>query len=826
MESLLKDLKFALRGMIRSPAFTIIAVVTIGLGIGANTAIFSVVQAVLLRPLPYADPDRLALVWGELESRDLKNFPLSPITLRDLREQTSQFEGFAGVVTFQQPLTEGEGDPEQVWVGGVTANIFSVLGVAPALGRDFRPEDDEPIGQAAQADPNAIPPNAVLLSHGLWQRRFGGDPSIVGQTYEIAGNRAEIIGVMPAGFKLLLPLNTGVSSEVELWTPLRINVETWPSRNNVVWVGIGRLKPGVSIEQGRAEVDAVAARIREEDPLHETGGFKLELISMHADLTEEVRPIVLALLGAVAFVLLIACANVANLLLVRASSREREIAIRSALGGSRGRLIRQLLVESGTLAWAGGVVGLVLALGGIELLLTLRPANLPRIDTVGIDAGVLAFTLLMALLAAIIFGTVPAIQASRPDLTDSLKDRGRSSSLSRQRHFRNGVVVVEVALSVVLLIGAGLLVRSFVELQSVNPGFDPENVLTFKVNVPGNRFESAEQQTIFTLQMQERLASIPGVEEVSAGTPLPLQSGSLFTGRYGLEEALTDESKYGQADYRIVLPGYLQAMRTRLLSGRDFSRADFSDSSRVVMVDEVLARKLWPDKSPLGERMLIRITTLEPQWVEVIGVVEHQRSQSLAVEGRETVYFTDRYVGGFGTHSWVMRSSINPASLAGQVRADIRALDPLLPVDDVRTMDEYMSDAMAGNRFALVLIGIFGITALVLASVGLYGVLAYVVTQRTPEIGVRMAFGAESSNILKLIVGQGAVLTTIGLVVGLIAAFWLTRFMTSLLVGIAPTDPVTFVGIAVLFAGVALLASLIPAMRATLVDPVVALREE
>jgi putative ABC transport system permease protein len=826
MDALLRDVRYALRGLLRSPAFTIIAIVTIGLGIGANTAIFSVVQSVLLRPLPYDQPDQLTLVWGELESRNLKNFPLAPPTLRDLREQTTLFQGFAGVITFQQPLTEGDGDPEQVWVGGVTANIFSLLGVAPMLGRDFRPEDEEPIGQAAQADPNAIPPAAVILSHGLWQRRFGGDPNVVGNTYEIAGNRAEIVGVMPADFRLLMPLNTGVSSEIELWTALRINVENWPSRNNVLWAGIGRLKRGVSVEQGRAETDAVATRIREEDQLHETGGFKLELISMHADLTEEVRPVVLALLGAVAFVLLIACANVANLLLVRASSREREIAIRSALGGSRARLIRQLLVESSVMAIGGGVLGLVLAFGGIELLLTLRPANLPRIDTVGIDAGVLGFTLLASFVAAIVFGTIPAIQASKPDLTDSLKDRGRSSSLSQQRLFRNGVVVVEVALSVVLLIGAGLLVRSFVELQRVNPGFDPQNVLTFKVNIPGARLPTPEEQTNFAMQLQERLASIPGVESVSAGTPLPLQSGALFAGRYGLEEALTDESKYGQADYRIVLPGYLETMRTRLLAGRNFTRADFADSSMVVMVDEVLARKLWPDKSPVGERMLIRITTLDPQFVEVIGVVEHQRSQSLAVEGRETVYFTDRYAGGIGTQSYVMRSSVNPTSLTAQVRSEIRAVDPLLPVDDVRTMDEYMADAMAGNRFALVLIGIFGVTALVLASVGLYGVLAYVVRQRTPEIGVRMAFGAEADNILKLIVGQGAVLTLVGLVVGLIAAFWLTRFMTSMLVGVAPTDPLTFVAIAALFSGVALLAAYVPARRATLVDPVVALREE
>ncbi|HSG81116.1 MAG TPA: ABC transporter permease, partial [Gemmatimonadota bacterium] len=525
MESLFKDLRFALRGMLRSPAFTAIAVLTIGLGIGANTAIFSVVQAVLLRPLPYKDPGQLALVWEELTQRNLKNFPLSPLELRDLREQTTLFEGFAGVITFQQTLAEGDGDAERVNVGGVTSNIFSLLGVAPILGRDFMPEDEEPIGADAQGDPNAIPPATVMLSYGIWERRFGGDPSVVGQTYEIAGNRAEIVGVLPADFRLLMPAGTGIASDVEMWTPLRINVEAWPSRNNVVWAGIARLKPGVSIEQARAETDAVAARIREEDAIHERGGFQFELISMHRDLTEEVRPVVLALLGAVAFVLLIACANVANLLLVRASSREREIAIRSALGGSRRRLIRQLLVESGVLALGGGIVGLLLALGGIKLLLVLRPENLPRIETIGIDAGVLLFTLLASAVAAIVFGTIPAIQASKPDLADSLKDRGRSSEQARQRLFRNAVVVVEVALSVVLLIGAGLLVRSFIELQRVDAGFDSSNIITFQANLPGARYPEAEQRTNFSLQIQERLASIPGVESVSAAVPLPLAGG-------------------------------------------------------------------------------------------------------------------------------------------------------------------------------------------------------------------------------------------------------------------------------------------------------------
>jgi putative ABC transport system permease protein len=406
-----------------------------------------------------------------------------------------------------------------------------------------------------------------------------------------------------------------------------------------------------------------------------------------------------------------------------------------------------------------------------------------------------------------------------------LKDRGRSSEQARQRLFRNAVVVVEVALSVVLLIGAGLLVRSFIELQRVEPGFDPANVLTFQSNLPGNRYPEAEQRTNFSLQIQERLASIPGVESVSAALPLPLAGGP-FSGRYGLEEALTDETRYGQATYRIVLPGYLETMRTRLLSGRTFNRADFADSARVVMVDDVLARKLWPDRSPLGERMLIRITTLEPQWVEVIGVVEHQRAESMAREGRETVYFTDRYVGGFGNHTWVVRTAANPAQLTAQIRSEIAVLDPQLPITDVQPMDGYVGESMAGNRFALVLIGIFGVTALILAAVGLYGVLAYVVRRRTPEIGVRMAFGAESGNILRLVVGQGAALTAVGLAFGLLAAFWLTRFMTALLVEVTPTDPITFVAIALLFASVALIAAYVPARRATLVDPVVALREE
>ncbi len=820
-----QDLRYAMRALWKAPGFAAIAVLTIGLGIGANTAIFSVVRAVLLRPLPYSEPDRLAFVWADLTIRGVKNWPISPPILQDFRDQAESFSGFAGIVTGQTSLTGDEGDPMQVEQGNITPDMFSLLGVAPFLGRDFTADDAAPIGANAQGQPNQAPPQSVMLSYGLWSTRFGADPEILGRSINIGGGTAEVIGVMPSDFKLLVPPDTGLSPNVDLWLTPRFNVATWPSRANVVWSVIGRLEPDATLEQAQAEMDAIAARQREMDSIHETVGYELEIIPMQADITEQVRPMLLALLGAVGFVLLIACANVSNLLLVRAQSREGEIAIRAALGGGRWRLMRQMLTESTILALLGAVVGLALARGGIALLLAFQPAEFPRVDTVAIDLLVMGFTLLAAFASVVVFGMIPALQASNPQLADTLKDRGRSSALAQQKLFRNGVVVVEVALSVVLLIGAGLMVRSFVELQRVDPGFDAASVLTFRVQLQGQRYGAPEARANFQRELKERLEALPGAVSASAAAPIPLQ-GVLNSGRYGTEEALTDETAYGQADYRIVTSGYFETMQTRLLAGRVFSESEFNDPGHeTVMVDAKLANILWPDEDPVGRRMLIRIQTVDPQWVEVVGVVEHQRATTLAEDGRETVYFTARYVGVAGNLTWIVRTSVEPESLAAQARGEVALMDPLLPVADVRTMDSYVAQANAPTRFALMLIGVFAVVALVLASVGLYSVLAYIVRQRTAEIGVRMAFGAERGHILRLIVGQGMVPTLIGIALGVLGAFWLTQFMASLLVGVQPDDPATFVGIAVLFAAVAVLASYVPARRATRVDPLVALRD-
>jgi len=821
-----QDVRYALRALWKAPGFAAIAILTIGLGIGANAAIFSVVNAVLLRPLPYAEPDRLAFVWADLTVRGVKNWPISPPILQDFRDQASSFSGFAGIITGQSSLVGDDGDPMTIEVANVTPNMFSLLGAVPLLGRDFNDDDAAPIAVDAQAQANQPPPpQTVILSYGLWSTRFGADPEILGRSIDVGGGPREVIGVMPQGFKLLVPSDTGLSANVDLWQTPRINVATWASRANVLWSVIGRLAPDATLGQAQAEMDAIAQRQREMDSIHETVGYELEIIPMQADITEQVRPMLLALIGAVGFVLLIACANVSNLLLVRAQSREGEIAIRAALGGGRGRLMRQMLTESALLALLGAVVGLALGRAGIALLLAFQPAEFPRVDTVAIDGLVLAFTLLVAFASVVVFGMIPAFQASNPQLASTLKDRGRSSALAQQKLFRNAVVVVEVALSVILLIGAGLMVRSFVELNRVDPGFNPEGVLTFRVQLQGQRYGPNEARANFQRELKERLEGLPGVVSASAATPIPLQ-GQLNSGRYGTEEALTDETAYGQADYRIVTPGYFDTMQTQLLAGRVFNESEFNDPGHeTVMVDAKLANILWPDESPLGQRMLIRVQTVDPQWVEVVGVVAHQRATTLAEDGRETVYFTSQYVGVVGNLTWIVRTSGDPEGLAAQARAEVALMDAQLPVAELRTMDSYVRQANAPTQFALMLIGVFAGVALLLASVGLYSVLAYVVRQRTAEIGVRMAFGAERRDIIRLIVGQGMIPTFVGIAVGVLGAVWLTGFMASLLVGVPPNDPVTFIAIAALFTVVALLASYVPARRATQVDPLVALRD-
>jgi predicted permease len=822
MDSLVNDIKHAIRALLKNPGFTIVACVTIALGIGANAAIFSVVRAVLLQPLPYDEPEELVLVWGEMRTRGVTHFPMSPPDFAAYRDGAEALEGLAAVFTFTVPLT-GAGDPVQVDAAQVTPNFFSLLGIEPVLGRAFVEEDGAPNPPGTFPGQPGTEPGIVMLSHALWQARFGGAPDVIGRSIEVSGVAAQIVGVLPPGFELLMPPTAALSPDTDLWIAARIDYVNAPA-NNVFLRPVGRLRDGATIEQLQPQLDRIAASLLAGDQTKTTAGYAVRAESLHEDLTAGVRPVLLALFGAVVFVLLIACANVSNLLLVRASGRDRELAVRAALGGSRARIVRQLLVESGLLALGGALLGVALASAGVSLLLSLQPDNLPRIGSVRIDGSVLLFTVLAAGGAALLFGMLPAVQGSRPDLADVLKERGSAGSNRARRLVRNGVVVLEVALSLVLLIGAGLMVRSFVELANVDPGFDPEGVLTFTATPGFANYPQAADRHAFNEELRRRLEGLPGVERASLTTPLPL-TGGLFNGRYGPEEALTDPEAFRQASYRTVAPGYFEAMSVRLLEGRTFTEADNTDSASVVVVDSKLAQTLWPGGSAVGERFLIRAVTPEPEWVEVVGVVEHERADDLAADGMEAVYFTERYLGSFGG-TWVVKAGADPAALIPAVRAEVGALDADVPLADVELMETFVGRAMGPTRFALTLIAVFGVTAMLLAAVGLYGVLSFVVRQRTAEIGVRMAFGAEAGSILKLVVAQGLALAGGGVALGLLVALPLTRVMETLLVGVTPTDPLTFAGISALFVAVAALASYLPARRATLVDPVAALREE
>ena len=830
MDTLAKDFSYALRSLRKSPAFALTAMLTLALGIGASTAIFSVANAVLLRPLPYAQADRLMLLWGELRARDVTDFPFPPGDLQDLREQGTLFKDIEAVASFRQPLAGDGADPEQVRVTGVTTNLLPMLGARVAVGRGFVPEDATPQPQAAQAGnaPGAAPPqNApqlpaiVVLEHGFWQRRYGGDPGVVGRTIDLGGQRAQVVGVLAPGFELLWPPGTNVDAVPDMFTALRIDYET-ASRINVFLRVVGRLKPGVMVAQGQEQVERIAADLRERFPIKKTADLHFRLEPMHEDLVADARPAIVALMGAVGFVLLIACANVANLLLMRATARERELAVRAALGSSPWRLVRQLLTESVVLAAGGALLGRGLAYAGIRLLVALAPANLPRLDAIRIDPAVLAFTALASLLAAALFGLVPALRAARPDLGEVLRASGRTPGLGGGKLLRQGVVMAEVALSFVLLVGCGLMVRSFVALSRTDPGFDPRGVLTFVANPQAN---AEEARAAFMRQLRERLLAIPGVQAVTAANPLPLDGG-VGNARWGTEEAVTDASKFQQANVHIVLPGYFEALRTRLIAGRPLAEGDNRPTATGIVIDELLAAKAFPGQSAVGRRLLVRVRSPEPEWLEVLGVVAHQRHESLAADGREAMYVTDGFMGHGAAGRWAVRTSGHPARLTPQVRAAVAELDPRLPVAEVQPMEALVDQAMAPTRFALVLIGVFAVIAAVLAAVGLYGVLATGVRQRTAEIGVRMALGAPTGSIFRLVLGEGLRLSAVGAVLGVLAAVLLTRVMRSMLVGVEATDPATFATIAVLFFVIAALACWLPARRAAGLDPKIALREE
>jgi predicted permease len=837
VETLQQDLRYGIRMLRRTPAFSAISIATLALGVGACTAIFSIVYAVLLRPLPYKDPSRLVIVWTELRARHVPDFPFPIPDVKDLRQETKTLAGVAGLFPPGRVPVGGEsGQAEQARVLAATPNLLSVLGWKIALGRDFTDADGAPLPQPPSAAPGAAPappqpqppprPVIAVLTHEFWQRKYGGDPSVVGRLIDFGGGRAEVIGILEPGFQLLMPPRTGIDPAVDVVTALRLNFDT-AARNTGALRVIARLEDGVTLEQAEAEAEGIAATMRDRYPVKKTADVHWRVVPMHGDLVSEVKTSILALFGAVVFVLLIACANVANLLAVRAAARHRELVIRAAIGGTRARLIRQLLTETLLLAGIGAGLGLLVAAIGMRVMLAMAPAKLPLIQSIGINPAVLAFTAVTAILTALVCGVLPALRASRPQIVDALRVTQGSTGLRAGRRLRNAVVVVEGALSFVLLIGSGLMLRSFVALQHADPGYDPSHILTFSLQI---RQPDQARFVAFLQQVTERLRAVPGVEAVSAATPLPLDGGSQNI-PWATEAGAADPSAFRQANFFVVRPNFFETLKTPVLAGRTFSDEDNRPGAAKAVIDEKLAAIAFPGRSAVGQALLVR--NLRPNGpnapqnlrVEVIGVVRHQRHESMAIEGREGIFFVDQAFGS-GANRWAVRTTGPPESLGPSIRAALAELDPRMGIVEMQPMTEFVDKSMAPTRFAVVLIGVFAIVAVILAVVGLYGVLSTVVRQRTAEIGVRMAFGASRASILRLIVGEGLRLSGAGVLAGLAAAFAVTGLLRSMLVSVTPTDPVTFVSITALFLTISAIAAWLPAQRAARLAPTIALRDE
>jgi len=830
---MLNDLSYAFRTLRKNPIFTITAVVTIALAVGASTAIFSVTNGVLLRQLPYKDPERLVLTCSDMQKRNVKDFPLSNVDFLDLRNGAkNNFEDFAAVNTFRATLPGIDGTPERVPMAQVSTNFFQMMGGAIVAGRDFddsdgtpQPPQPQPTGSPATAAAAPPPlPTMAILSYQYFQQRFGGDRSIIGKSLPVSasfGPAPTIVGVLAPGFELLFPPQSNMEQFPSLWFAARIPYDV-ANRNNVQWRVIARLKPGVVIPQAQAEAETIAEKIRQENTIARTAGqyFRLEPMKQH--LVNEVRPTILTLMGAVIFLLLIACANVANLMLVRTSLRERELAVRAALGAGWWPLVRQTLVEAFVISGIGTVLGVALAKLGIHELLVIAPANLPRLNAIQMDWRVLAFSALAGIGSATLFGLIPALRTAKPNLVNVLGATGRSTALGAAG-LRNGVVVAEVALAFVLLIGSGLMLRTFLAIQRVNVGFDPQRLLTFQLL--GNAGKTPQEAATFKRQLREQLHAIPGVRSVTASFPLPL-AGGFSPVRWGGREAQEDPSKFQAADLQIVLPGYFESMGNKLIAGRTFTEDDNTPDRNLLIVDDTLAAKAFPNESAVGKQILFRVRTPEAQWGEIIGVVAHQRNTSLVEPGREQLYVTDGYVNHRAASWWALRTDGDPGSIATTVRDVVHKSGAELLINQMQPMDQLVIAAQAQTRFSLLLIGVFSAIAALLAAVGLYGVLATVVRQRTAEIGLRMALGAAPSGIFRLMVGKGLRLSIFGIAIGLLAAFALTRVLATMLVDVKPTDPVTFVAVALLFLLIAAVASSLPALRAAGLDPTKALRNE
>jgi putative ABC transport system permease protein len=811
METLAQDARYAIRMLLKKPGFTAVAAFALALGIGANTAIFSVVNAVMIRPLPYRDASHLVMVWEDNRTRGKHQNVISPANFLDWQEQSDVFADMAALYDTTFNLT-GVADPEEIPAQRVTLNLFDLLGAQPMLGRTFEADD----AQTSRQD-------SVILSYGLWQRRFGGDPDMIGKTIKLNTQIYTIIGVMPPDYQLFVKNGSITGSRAEMWAPMIFDQNDRVRRGRYA-TAVARLKDGVTLEQAQSQMAALAASLENLHPEFNTG-WGVSLVSFREQFTGEMRKPLLMLLGAVAFVLLIACANVANLLLARAAARQKEMAIRLAIGASRARIIRQLLIESMALAVLGGAAGLVLAMWGIDALVALGPKELLPTGGAHLNPVVLGFTMLVSLITGLVFGLAPALEASRPNLNEALKEGGKAAASGGRAHrLRNLFVIAEIAMALVLLVGSGLLIKSFARLQSVNPGFNPKNLLTAHVTLPYAKYHDAGQSEQFFRDLLARVREIPGVHSASAINFLPFSGPGSATRFSVVGRAAPPPGQEPVLDTRVCDAGYFQTMSIPLVKGRTFSEREQSVASHVVMINETMAREMFPGEDPIGKRLVIQMMR-DPQPCEIIGVVGDVKHAGLDSEVRSMSYWPHVELA-YPFMTLVARTDGDPLNYVTAVRREVQALDNDQPLAGVYSMEQLMSESVARARFSATLLAIFAAVALILAAVGIYGVMSYTVTQRTHEIGIRMALGAGHQAVMRMVIRQGMRLAVIGIGAGLAASLALTRLLASLLFGVSPTDPVTFIVIALALTGVALGACAVPARRATKVDPMVALRYE